>query len=153
MEELLNLFDELSELLAQLAELGRKKIEVVNQDDLLALNDIMKQEQVHALKARGLENTRQQLSERFGLQGVSLDDTPGKFPPELRKRANETVDRLHREYQMYSAASVTARNILEANMHEIEKFLADAGVDPVSGPGYDPGTIEPPSKMKTDFRA
>ena len=47
-----------------------------------------------------------------------------------------------------------ARNTLELNLHQIDKFLERAGVDPkLAAQGYEALPTEPPQKMKTEFRA
>ena len=47
-----------------------------------------------------------------------------------------------------------ARNTLELTLHQIDKIVAAAGIDPGQlGAGYQAPGVEPPKNMKTDFRA
>ncbi|MCI8502155.1 MAG: flagellar protein FlgN [Oscillospiraceae bacterium] len=153
MVAVLELFDKITDILTQLAELERDKAAAVRKDDLTALDKSLKQEQVLALSIRGLEQKRTDLLSQFGLLELPLSDLPGKFPADQRMEAKKTVDRLRDAYQIYRHAAEVARDTLECNLHEIEKILANAGVDPKNGPGYGSPDIEPPATMKTDFHA
>jgi cobalamin-dependent methionine synthase I len=71
----------------------------------------------------------------------------------LLQRAKTSVENLRKSYEIYRSAAETARNTLECNLHEIEKFLAAQEALPTTGPGYTPSAVEPPRSMKSDFRA
>ncbi len=150
----LDLLHDLSGYLDQLSELARQKVDVVRQDDLLALDEVLKQEQAMTLTLRGLEQRRVKLVKELGLEGTSLIDLPQKSPEELEDRARQTAEELRGSYKIYRSCADTARNTLELNLHQIEKLAAAAGTDPaVLGAGYEAPGVEPPKNMKTDFRA
>ena len=68
--------------------------------------------------------------------------------------AGRMVEQLRQSYSIYRGCSDMARNLLEINLHQIEKTISAAGVDPAKpGAGYQPPGVEPPQNMKTDFRA
>lgn len=107
-----------------------------------------------ALNLRGLEQRRLKLAAQLGLSGVPLADLPGRCPPELEVQAGRMVEQLRQSYSIYRGCSDMARNLLEINLHQIEKTISAAGVDPAKpGAGYQPPGVEPPQNMKTDFRA
>jgi len=150
----LGLLRELGGCLDRLGELSEAKAKTVRQDDLLAMDEVLKQEQVLSLSLRGLEQRRIKLLAKLGLSNVPLADLPGKYPAELRDEAKQIVDALRDSYKIYRARADMARNLLELNLHQIEKLVADAGVDPAgTGAGYESPGSEPPENMKTDFRA
>ena len=153
----LKLLRELSGLLMKLAALAEQKAAVVRQDDLLALDEVLKQEQAMGLNLRGLELRRQKLVPQLGLDGVKLGDLVSKCPPELEAEASDTVRELQDSYKVYRSYTDMARNTLELNLHQIEKLVIAAGGDPKdldTGMGYvSPSGPEPPRNMKTDFRA
>lgn len=150
MEAIIELFDKIAEAISQLAALDREKTAAVRKDDLTAFNETLRQEQAVSLTIRGLEQKRVELLSRFNLLDVPLSDVPAKFPKELQLKAKNAVDRLHNEYQLYQGAAEVARDTLECNIHEIEKFLSAAGVDPHFGPGYD-AEVDLPKPMRTDI--
>lgn len=150
----LALLRELGGHLDRLAALAQEKADAARQDDLLALDEVLKQEQAMTLTLRGLEQRRQKLAAGLGLEGTGLSGLPGKCPPELQDEARGVVEALRRSYQVYRSRADMARNTLELALHQIDKFFAAAGVDPAqAGAGYEPPGAEPPSNMKTDFRA
>ena len=153
----LDLLREVGSLLEQLAVLAQQKGDAVRKDDLLALDEVLKQEQALGLNLRGLELRGAKLAPQLGLSGASrLDDLPAKCPPELRQEARQTVDSVRSSYQIYRSCADMARSILELNLHQIEKLVIAAGGDPKDldiSVGYIQPTAEPPRNMKTDFRA
>lgn len=150
--EYLSLLSSIGNTLGRLSELSRQKTAAVQQDDLAALDQVMKQEQVLALDLRGKEQKRMAQLAGLGLTGVSLSALPEHCPDSLRLEAKTVAEDLRRSYEVYRSAAEVARNTLECNLHQIEKFLAGSGAVP-AGPGYASSTVEPPPAMKTDFRA
>lgn len=151
----LDLLDSLGRELEKLTDLAQQKTAAVRKDDLNGLDQILKQEQVISLSLRGVEQRRAKQLGQLGLESVKLSDLPAHYPAELRLKAKEAVETLQRRYRVYQAAAEVARNTLECNLHEIEKFLAAAenGGASGGGPGYAPGSVELPPSFKTDFRA
>lgn len=158
MEELYNnyldLLDGISADMDKLADLCREQCTAVRGDDLIGLNDVMKREQVIGLSLRGQEQKRQKLSLQLGLEGTRLSALTGRVPKSLLPRAQESVERLRRSYDSYQNAAQVARHTLEINLHEIEKIIAAHGIDPAENAGYAAEeSVQPPTNMKTDFRA
>ena len=149
----LALLDHLSDHLERLAELARNKMDAVRRDDLVALDQVLNQEQAMALAMRGLEQKRLKLLKELGWNDLPLRDVPDHYPSELRLRAKEAVQELQRECQVYQGAAEAARHTLEINLHEIEKVVAGSGGVQAAGPGYRPREVEPPAAMRTDIRA
>lgn len=150
----LKLLEELASSLDRLAQLAQEKAAAVQADDLLALDEVLKQEQAMTLNLRGLELKRLKLVGQLGLDKVPLDELEGHCPPELAGKARETVDALRSSYTIYRSCADMARSLVELNLHQIEKVITAAGVDPaVAASGYEAPGVEPPKQMKTDFRA
>lgn len=150
----LQLLDQLRAELVHLTDLAKKKTAAARTDDLMALDEIMRQEQAAALAFRGLEQKQAVLLKEAGLVGVPLASLPEHYPADLRQEARKTTEALRTQYQVYQKCAEVARNTLEINLHEIDKFLANANVNPVpGGPGYEDQPLDPPKKMRTDFRA
>lgn len=150
----LDLLKELGGCLDKLAGLSQQKAETVRQDDLMAMDAVLKQEQAVGLAIRGLELRRVKLMGQLGLENVPLAQLAEHYPPELFGEAKQTAEGLRQSYQIYRSSADMARNLLELNLHQIEKFIAASGVDPAeAGAGYEAPGAEPPRNMKTDFRA
>ena len=150
----LGVLRELTGALDRLAPLARQKAEAVRADDLLALDEVLKQEQALGLNLRGLELKRQKLVPQLGLDNVPLSRLHEHCPTQLANEAHKTAAALRESYEVYRGYARVARNALELNLHQIDKFLTDNGVDPkLAAQGYEAPPMEPPKKMKTDFRA
>ena len=145
---------ELAGVLDRLTPLAVQKAESARTGDLQAMDEVLKQEQALSLNLRGLELKRQKLVPLLGLEGVPLSGLVERCPAGLRDEARKTADALRKSYEIYRSCSNLARNTLELNLHQIDKFLESAGVDPkLAAQGYEAPPSEPPQKMKTDFRA
>lgn len=150
----LNLLRELGGCLDRLGELSEQKAQTVRADDLLAMDEVLKQEQVLSLSLRGLEQRRVKLLAKLGLTGVPLTELPGKYPAELEDEAKQTVEELRSSYKIFRARADMARGLLELNLHQIDQMIIAAGAHPDDvGAGYGLPGAEPPKNMKTDFRA
>lgn len=150
----LGVLKDLGSTLDRLSQFAQEKANAVRQDDLIALDGALKQEQAMALNLRGLEQRRLKLVPQLGLDGVSLSDLPQHYPGHLENEAQRTVRALQESYTIYRSYADMARNVLELNLHQIEKVITNAGVDPKTATaGYEAPSAEPPKNMKTDFRA
>lgn len=149
----LALLDSLREGLARLTELAREKTAAVQQDDLMALEKVIKQEQAQAMSFRGLEQKREKLHQELDMGERPLSSVPAAFPDSMRLEAKQTVEALQSQYKIYSTSAKVARDTLEINLHQIERILSYMGSAPAGGAGYGAREAEPPTAMKTDFRA
>ena len=161
MEELfrsyLNFLRSMRQGLESLTTLNATKLAAAQTDDLMALNDLLNQEQAQALNFRGLELTRDKLLPQLGLVGVPLGKVPDHFPSAMRAEAGQAVEELRNRYVSYRQAAGKTRKLLEQTLHEVEGIIVQMGGPPAgggTGPGYhkDMESAPPPS-MKTDFRA
>ena len=94
-------------------------------DDLLAVNECMKKEQVLSLSLRGMEIQREKLLKELGLEKFPLSAMPEHCPPEVRVEARAAAQRLRDRYMIYKSAAQTSRSALEINLHQIEKMIAE----------------------------
>ncbi len=147
----LDLLRDLGASLDQLSQLAQEKMASVRQDDLIALDEVIKQEQAMSLNLRGLEQRRLKLMDQLELSGVPLDNLSGHYPKDLQLQAKHTTQALRRSYELYRSYADAARSTLELNLHELDKAIAASGGAP-EGSGM-PSGMEPPKNMKSDFRA
>lgn len=148
------LLNNLRQQLEHLTDLTRLKAKAAQNDDLLALDEVLRQEQAAALNFRGLEQRRQKQTADLGIAELALSQLPECCPPALREEALQTAEALTAQYRTYRSVAEDTRVILERNLHEVERTLEQAGVKPEEGtPGYAAPQPETPPNMKTDFRA
>lgn len=152
-DDYLDLLDQIRTALDHLSGLAKEKSAAVRNNDLIRLDEIMKQEQAEALNFRGLEQRQNTLLNATGLKGIPLSSLAEHFPPKMRLEAKLRVEKLQTQYQVYRTCSEVARNTLECNLHMIEKILEGISTPAQRGPGYQVKDPEIPSPMRTDFRA
>ena len=122
-QELFALLEQLAATLGQLAEISREKTAAVLRDDIIAVNDCMKREQVISLSLRSADIKRDKLLERLGLQKLPLNAMADRCPENLRPEARRVEELVRDQYMIYRSAADVARSTLEINLHEIERLL------------------------------
>ena len=105
--EYFSMLDALAHQLEELEQLQHKKIQAVRDHDLEVLNDCMKQEQAASLALRGLEQKRESLSRKLGLEKAPLSKVPEILPPEERALAQQKVEQLLRLWERSRSARQT----------------------------------------------
>ena len=118
----LALLEELRGSLDQLTGLAKEKNAAVLKDDLLALDEVLKQEQALSLSLRGLEQRRERMLREMELAGVPLRELAGHAPEELYQETKDAAETLRQKYDVFQAASEVARHTLECNLRAIEKM-------------------------------
>lgn len=124
-QDLFDFLEKLGDKLDELTELQKEKTRAVRLDDLMAVNECMKKEQVLSLSLRGMELQREKLLKALGLEQFSLSVMPEHCPPEVRAEARAAAERLRGRYLIYKSAAQVSRNTLEVNLHQIEKLIAE----------------------------
>ena len=142
----LSLLDALRTSLDQLSDLARQKTAAVRRDDLIALDEALKQEQAMSLALRGQEIKRTKLLKELGLDGSNLSRLVAGYPKELQFQAKQTVDALRQSYEVYRNTSDVARSTLEVNLRAIERLQAQQAGDTAQAE-------EERKSFQTDFRA
>ena len=140
--EYLEQLEKLGDTLEQLTVIEREKTAAVSRGDLNAVDACMKREQVFSLNLRGFDQKREKLLAKMGLTGSTLRQLEDQAPPEALLETKQTAERLRQRYQVFRSASDVARNILECNLHEIEKIQREKTA----------GGDTPPAAQQTDFR-
>ena len=142
-QDLFAFLEKLGEKLEELTELQKEKTRAVRTDDLLAVNECMKKEQVISLSLRGMEIEREKLLRELGLENLPLSAMPERCPAEKRAEARSAAERLRNRYLVYQSAAQVSRSTLEVNLHQIEKIIADEERD----------DAPPPVENMADIRA
>ena len=150
----LTYLDDLRAGLEGLTALAREKAAAVAADDLMALNEVMKREQVLSLSFRGMEQTRERLQKELGLEKSRLSQIPQLVPASMQEEARKLAVALKIQYAEYQKQSAQARNALEKGIQEVESTIrAMGGTLEQEDPGYGGGAPPAPPSMRTDFRA
>ena len=151
--EYLSLLDALREKLKQLSELVQRETEIVRKDNLIGLDEIIRQEQAMSIVLRELEQTRIRLLEEMGLQEIPLSGLNAHYPIDLLLEARQVAEVSQGQYQTHRGCSETARNALEHNLHKIEKIIQEVGEMQMEHDRDKPMTAKNPTDVGIDYRA
>ena len=153
MEAYLDFLTELGALFTQLTDLEREKMSAAQAGNLDRLNSCICREQAMSLSLRGMDRRRETMLEELGMTGDDLRQLPERCPPQLQARAKAVVEDLRRRYEVLDSSRVSARTMLECNLHKLERQLEELGAPQGLEPGYQPAPADLPSGMRTDFHA
>ncbi len=134
--EYFGFMEQLGQLLDRLTELEKEKTAAVRRDDLLGVDNCMKQEQALSLSLRAMDRKRDVLLGGMGLRNVTLANLPLHCPEGLRQEAKAAAEKLRSRYVLYRSAADVARTTLECNLHQIEKLLASQERVPMGGGNF-----------------
>lgn len=146
-EDFLQYLAEFADTLDQMTEVTKTKNKAAKAGDLVTVEAMMKKEQVFSMTLRGMDIKRDKMLKEMGLGGVPLSKLAENYPPELFDRARKAAEHAAKRFEVFSCASEAARVTMECMLHDIERMMPES--QPV--PQRDKG--EPPTRMKTDFRA
>lgn len=127
-QDFFQFLDQLADTLTKLTEITRTKTQAVRHDDLLKVNECMKQEQAYSLSLRNFDRKREKFLAELGLNGVSLSKLADHCPEELRLQAKQKAENLQNHLKIYQTAADAARTVLECNLHEIEKHMGEDAI-------------------------
>lgn len=119
----LKLINQLSDAMEQLSGVEEEKTAAVSRGDLGAVDACMKREQTLSLSLRGIDQKREAMLARMGLQGTALRDLEDSAPSELLMETKRAAETLRGRYKVFRAASQVARDTLECNLRAIERAI------------------------------
>ena len=119
----LKLINQLSDAMEQLSGVEEEKTAAVSRGDLGAVDACMKREQTLSLSLRGIDQKREAMLARMGLQGTALRDLEDTAPSELLMETKRAAETLRGRYKVFRAASQVARDTLECNLRAIERAM------------------------------
>lgn len=119
----LKLLGQLTRTMEQLTGVEQEKTAAVSRGDLGAVDECMKREQTLSLSLRGIDQKREAMLARMGLQGTALRDLEDSAPEELLMETKRTGEALRGQYKVFRAASQVARDTLECNLRAIERAM------------------------------
>lgn len=112
----------LAKCLGELTELEREKITAINYGDLELIDDIMKDEQVHSMNLKGMEQRRVRLLQILAVPPGKLDELPQYIPAALQSEGKRVIDIVKLNYKMYQETSDIARKNLEAGLRQLQSI-------------------------------
>lgn len=139
----LDLLRQLGRTLEQLTEVAEKKMVAAKNDDLMTLDECIKQEQVLSLSLRSFERRQSEMLGQLGLSKVTLSGLSQHVPEDLQIQAKDVAEEVQTRYSTYISASQAARTTLECALRKIEMMCRQADI---------PSGDADPAPSRTDIR-
>lgn len=123
MDEFKKIIGDLIRLFRQLIKIEEVKLNAAAGKHVATLEDCVTQEQALLLRLRGLEQNREKAQAKAGYGGLSFREILEKVPDSEREELYGLFDELSREVQMFREISEDSSQILQTNLHMIQKAL------------------------------
>lgn len=114
------LLQKLTETLEKLAQMQEEKKVCVEKGKLPRLEEIMKEEQVHAMTLRGLEQKRVVVLKTLDVPQGKLADLEKSMPLDVRGQGKKVVAALQTQYSRYRELADISKETLEFHLNQIE---------------------------------
>ncbi|MCL2055943.1 MAG: flagellar protein FlgN [Oscillospiraceae bacterium] len=120
-DKLYHYLNDLSDTYSDLSALMVKKAQALEEDDLYTLDEILNQEQVCVLKARGFDANIAAYRKNSGCTGETLGEIIEELPQEERRRFTELHARLSRSLETTKQLSEKCQRIAQVKLHGINR--------------------------------
>lgn len=138
---------ELAENYGKLSEVLTRKLAALQKFDIEQLDEILKEEQVYALIARGFDTNINNYRKNLSLQGEKLSDIIEELPEEEKSRFGLTFQELKAALDRAGALNQRCQELIEERLHYLDKAIKelDGGATTYSQKGgTDNGPANPP---------
>ncbi|MCI8785002.1 flagellar export chaperone FlgN [Lachnospiraceae bacterium 48-21] len=119
-EELITLFD-------HLIPIEQEKLDAAVKNRVSFVEDCMHKEQAAVLQLRGLEQKRESEQKRLGMEGYTFRQILECVPEDAAAILNPLFDQLAERVRTFQSVSASARDIIEVNLHVIQRALVAEG--------------------------
>lgn len=123
MDEFKKIIGDLIRLFRQLIKIEETKLNAAAGKHVAMLEECVTQEQALLLRLRGLEQNREKAQAKAGYGGLLFREILEKVPDSEREELYGLFDELSREVQMFREISEDSNQILQTNIHMIQKAL------------------------------
>lgn len=147
----MTILKETNHFLLEVTQVEQKKYEATLKNNVVAVEDCMKKEQVLLLKLKGLDKRREQTLQKVGKPDATFREIIATLPEEEKKPLENLFAQMQQNLQKYKEVERNAQNALEFNIHRIDKQLEQ--VQGNKGKVYEGhGKVKQPTKSFTSRR-
>lgn len=122
-ENLNELTVEITEFLEKLAEVQQKKLDAVHNNDLVLLDECMKQEQAAVMKSKSLDRKREAILLDLGFSGLSYKQILENMAEEKKAVAVPLFEKLRGAVLNFNQLNGQIKTSIEVNLHSISSTL------------------------------
>lgn len=147
------LMKQLIELFDRMIPLEQEKLNVVKQNQVSALEELIKKEQAEIMALRGLDQKREKQQKELGFENMAFREILERLPQEQHEEFQELFDSLGARVKDFQSITESSRAIMEVNLHAINKMVAQKAYGSANVRTYeDDGSVRPETAHFTDRR-
>ena len=120
MQELFEIVRETVEWFDSLMPIEQAKLKAAAGHNIVQMEECMKMEQVAILQMKGLDKRREELLEKQGMSGLSLNEMIDRLPEEERGRFCGLQKELNDRLAAYKVLSEDIQDLLKTNIHVMD---------------------------------
>jgi len=127
MDSLYQLLKEYTEIYKMFLELEYDKHEAVIKDDVIALDNIVSQEEVYYLQMKGIEHKRERLLNSLDLSGKTLKEIIDAAENESKINLQEQFEELNNTIKELNKINDLLKIVIEVRLRRINKEMNNLG--------------------------
>ena len=127
MDSLYQLLKEYTEIYKMFLELEYDKYEAVIEDDVIALDNIVSQEEVYYLQMKGIEHKREKLLNSLELSGKTLKEIIDVAENESKIKLQEQFEELNNTIKELNKINDLLKTVIEVRLRRINKEMNNLG--------------------------
>jgi hypothetical protein len=127
MDSLYQLLKEYTEIYKMFLELEYDKHEAVIKDDVIALDNIVSQEEVYYLQMKGIEHKRERLLNSLDLSGKTLKEIIDAAENESKINLQEQFEELNNTIKELNKINDLLKTVIEVRLRRINKEMNNLG--------------------------
>ncbi|WMI81006.1 flagellar export chaperone FlgN [Anaerotignum sp. MB30-C6] len=120
----------LIELLRNLTIIEQDKLKAVTSNDLDALNNCIKSEQVEVLKLKGLDKKREQIQAALGFENLTFKEMIPLLPTEQKEESQKLYTTLQQTTNEFTAINNSVKTAIDVNLHTINAAISKLNINP-----------------------
>ena len=141
---------ELLQSYTKLGELLTKKLAAIAAFDVAALDDIIKEEQVFVLLARGFDQNMNIYRQKLALEGDSLSAVIPQMPEEEQPRFANLRSRLKVKLDDVKATNEKCQGLIEERIYSLERAIRNLDKTKTPAAAYNSSASGPRPGMNAD---
>ena len=147
------LIRQFTELFDRMIPLEQEKLNVVKQNQVSALEDIIKREQAEIMSLRGLDQKRERLQKELGFSDLTFQEILERVSGEEHAELQQLFDELSGRVKEFRSITESSRTMMEVNLHAINKMVARKTYGSANVRTYEgDGSVRPDTPHFTDRR-
>ncbi|WP_312095212.1 flagellar export chaperone FlgN [Aminipila sp.] len=129
--EIKDVIEEYIKLMDLLIDFEQKKLNAVKEKDIQKLDNFLKEEQVYLLKLKGLDQKREGIQKKLGVEGLTYRQIIEKTEGTLRSELENSYEILAVKTKQFNETLNTLKSYIDIRLHTIEEFMKQLGAEPV----------------------